>query len=106
MIKKIILLIGLITLTSCDCFQQISGIVVDKETGKTLKGVTIYCKKMEKTTITDTTGNFSLSKLTSGFCCPRKMTVIANLKNYNEVKIKIRLHEKKIIVLKKEEQKK
>ena len=36
-------------------------------------------------------------RLTSGFCCPRKMIVIANLKNYDKVKIKIRLHEKKII---------
>ena len=97
---KIILLAGLFTLTSCDCLQRVTGTVVDKE-GKPLQGVTIYSKKMGKTTITDTAGNFSLFTLSHGFCCPRKVTVTANLNNYDSVKIKILLHEKKIIVLKK-----
>ena len=98
---KIILLAGLFTLTSCDCLQRVTGTVVDQETGKPLQGVTVYSKKIEKTTTTDTAGNFSLFTLSHGFCCPRKVTVTANLNNYDSVKIKILLHEKKIIVLKK-----
>ena len=103
---KIILLAGLFTLTSCDCLQRVTGTVVDQETGKPLQGVTVYSKKIEKTTTTDTLGNFLLSRLTSGYCCPRKMTVIAKLNNYESVKIKIRQGDKMIVKLKKEELKK
>ena len=81
--------IGLTLLTSCDCDQRVSGTVIDKETGKPLQGVTVYnkIKKWSKTT-SDTTGHFELSNISGGFRCP-PMTVIADLKNYDKVEIKI-----------------
>jgi hypothetical protein len=84
-----IILIGLTFLTSCDCYQQVSGTVVDKETGSPLVGVIVYNKnKQWNKTTTDTTGHFELSNVSGGFRCP-PMTVIAKLKNYNKIEVKI-----------------
>lgn len=83
------ILIGLTFLTSCDCYQRVSGIVIDKETGRPLQGVTVYNKNKEwSKTTTDTTGHFELSNVSGGFRCP-PMTVIAEFKNYDKVEIKI-----------------
>jgi CarboxypepD_reg-like domain len=83
------LLIGLTFLTSCDCNQQVRGIVIDKETGKPLQGVTVYNKNKEwRKMTTDTTGHFELSNISGGFRCP-PMTVIAEDKNYAKVEINI-----------------
>jgi hypothetical protein len=62
MIRLTTILIGLTFLTSCDCYQQVAGTVIDKESGRPLQGVTVYniSKEWCKTT-TDTTGHFELS---------------------------------------------
>lgn len=89
MTRITILLIGLTFLTSCDCYQRVAGTVVDKETGRPLQGVTVYNKyKNWIKTTTDTTGYYELSSISGGFRCP-PMTVIAELKNYNKVEVKI-----------------
>ena len=83
------ILIGLTFLTSCDCYQQVSGTVIDLESGRPLQGVTVYNKNKEwSKTTTDTTGHFELSNVSGGFRCP-PMTVIADFKNYDKVEIKI-----------------
>lgn len=83
------ILIGLTFLTSCDCYQQVSGTVIAKETGRPLQGVTVYNKNKEwSKTTTDTTGHFELSNVSGGFRCP-PMTVIADFKNYDKVESKI-----------------
>ncbi|MBW6481987.1 MAG: carboxypeptidase-like regulatory domain-containing protein [Vicingaceae bacterium] len=83
------ILIGLIFLTSCDCYQRVSGTVIDKETSRPLQGVTVYNKNKEwSKTTTDTMGHFELSNVSGGFRCP-PMTVIADFKHYDKVEIKI-----------------
>ena len=83
------ILIELIFLTSCDCYQRVAGTVVDKETGRPLKGVTVYNKNKDWTkTTTDSTGYFELSSISGDFRCP-PMTVIAEFKSYNKAVIKI-----------------
>jgi len=84
-------------LTSCDCYQRVAGTVIDKETGKPLRGVTVYNKNKEwSKTTTDTTGHFELSNVSGGFRCP-PMTVIADFKNYDKVEIKVPAGEQKTI---------
>ena len=97
MTKIATILIGLTFLTSCICLQQVTGTIVDKETGRPLQGVTVYNKniKWSKTT-TDTTGKFELSNVSWGFRCP-PMTVIAEFKNFNKVEVKIPVGGKEII---------
>lgn len=87
--KIAIILIGLTFLASCDCLQRVTGTVVDIETGRPLKSVTVYNKNKDwiKTT-TDTTGHFELSSISGGFRCP-PMTVIADINSYEKVEIKI-----------------
>lgn len=89
MTRILIIIFVIPFLTSCDCYQRVAGTVVDKETGNPLQGVTVYNKKrgLVKTT-TDTTGHFELTSISGGFRCP-PMTVIAELKNYTKVKVKI-----------------
>jgi len=96
------ILIGLTFLTSCDCYQRISGTVLDNETGKPLKGVTVYNKNKEgNKTITDTTGNFILSNVSGGFRCP-PMTIMVENTNYKKQESRILTGGKKVIRLEKE----
>jgi hypothetical protein len=82
-------LIGLTFMTSCDCYQHVSGTVIDKETGIPLQGVTVYNRKVVKhKTVTDSVGHFELYRISGGLSCP-PMTVIAEFKNYDRVKVKI-----------------
>ena len=76
------LLAGLTALVSCDCYQQISGTIVDKNTGKPLKGVSVYnIQKDRIKTITDSTGHFELSAISGGFRCP-PMKLAVQAENY------------------------
>ncbi|MCB9019341.1 MAG: carboxypeptidase-like regulatory domain-containing protein [Chitinophagales bacterium] len=88
--KKIsTILIGLTFLTSCDCNQRVSGIVIDKETGRPLQGVKVYNKDKEwSKTITDSTGHFELSNASGSFRCP-PMIVVADFKHYKKIEISI-----------------
>ncbi len=76
------ILVTLTFLTSCDCFQRVTGTVVDNETGRPIQGVTVYKKnKQWVKTITDTTGHFELSNISGGFRCP-PMLVVSETKDY------------------------
>jgi hypothetical protein len=84
-----ILLIGLIFIVSCDCYQRVAGTVIDSETGRPLQGVAVYNKKKEwNNTVTDTSGNFELSGVSGGFRCA-PMTVVVQHPGYqtNETRI-------------------
>lgn len=90
MTKILALFIGTILLTSCDCYQRVTGIILDKESGKPLMGVTVYNKnKVWSKTTTDSVGYFVLSNVSGGlFGCP-PMTVIAEFKSYEPTKFNI-----------------
>lgn len=87
--NNIVFLLMFVSLTSFDCYQQVSVRIIDKETGKPVQGVTIY-KKNESSTnfITDSTGNFELRDISGGLRCP-PMTVIIENTNYKSCKKRI-----------------
>ncbi|MEC4005232.1 carboxypeptidase-like regulatory domain-containing protein [Flavobacterium sp. SUN052] len=89
MTKIVTIIIGLTLLTSCDCYQRISGIVIDKETGRPLAGVTVYNKsKVQNKTTTDSIGHFELSSISGGFRCP-PMNIVIKADNYKTIESSI-----------------
>jgi hypothetical protein len=71
-------------LTSCDCYQTVSGTVIDNKTGKPLSNITVYNKeKSWSKTTTDEKGYFKLSNVSGGFSCP-PMTVVIDDNNYKK----------------------
>ncbi|HLG35902.1 MAG TPA: carboxypeptidase-like regulatory domain-containing protein [Bacteroidia bacterium] len=96
------ILLGLTFLTSCDCYQRVTGTVIDKETGRPLQGVTVYNKNKEwSKTITDTTGHFELSNVSGGFRCP-PMTIIVENTTYKKYETNIPAGGQEMIKLEKE----
>ena len=94
--------IGLIFLTSCDCYQQVQGTVIDKETGIPLQGVTVFNKTKEwSKTTTDTTGHFELSNISGGFRCP-PMTIVFENTSYKKYETSIPAGGQRIVKLEKE----
>ena len=88
-------------LTSCDCYQTVNGTIVDSETGKPLKNISVFNNdKKNCNTTTDTSGYFKLSKISGGFNCP-PMTIIVNENGYKKIEISIVSGEKKTIRLEK-----
>ena len=76
-------------LTSCDCYQIVSGTILDDKTGKPLGNIIVYNKnKNSVKTKTDTTGHFQLSNISGGYGCP-PMTVIVDDNNYKKIEISI-----------------
>ena len=72
--KKIVLLtIGCLALTACDCIQSISGTVRDSVTHEPLTGVSIHIKSAYTSRMeTDSTGHFGYRGISGGlFGCPR-----------------------------------
>ena len=77
------ILFGLISLYSCDCYQVVTGIVVDKETDTPLRGVAVYKKSNpDNKTLTDSTGNFRLSSVFGGLFRCTPMEVVIKDENY------------------------
>jgi len=72
------ILLGLLILTSCDCYQRVTGTVTDKDTGKPIAGIKIYKKSNPSDrSETDTVGKFELSSISGGlFGCPPMKVVI------------------------------
>ncbi|MCP9768573.1 hypothetical protein EGI22_11665 [Lacihabitans sp. LS3-19] len=102
MTKILNILIGLSILTSCDCYQRVTGTVIDKETGKPLQGVSVCIKNKDwNKTTTDSTGHFELSSISGGFRCP-PMTIIVENINYNKHETSIPEGGQEIIKLEKE----
>lgn len=66
----ICILLVISSLSSCDCYQRVSGSVVDGESGLVLSGVTVFNKdKAMNTTTTDSLGQFNLANISGGFRC-------------------------------------
>lgn len=87
--NNFVFLLILISITSCDCFQHVSGTIMDKETGKPLEGVTVYNKNKDWIKITtDSTGHFELSSISGGFRCP-PISLIIEKENYSTINTKI-----------------
>jgi hypothetical protein len=83
MIRLTTIVIGLVFLTSCDCHQQVSGIVIDHQTGRPIENATVYNKNKEwNKTLTDSLGYFELSSVSGGFRCP-PMTIIIKSNKYD-----------------------
>ncbi|MFV0529982.1 MAG: carboxypeptidase-like regulatory domain-containing protein [Flavobacteriales bacterium] len=72
MLKQIILYFSFfLFLTSCDCYQVVNGVVLDKDTKNPLQGIIVSNKNKEwNKTTTDSLGHFKLSNISGGFCCP------------------------------------
>jgi hypothetical protein len=77
--QKIIILIGLLFLTSCgDCYQIVTGTVLDTETKRPVEGITVYNKnKPINKTVTDQEGKFELYNISGGLwkCPPMKVAI-------------------------------
>ena len=63
------LLIGLTFLTSCDCLRQVTGTVLDKATGQPVTFAEVKILSTNKSSTTDSLGNFKLSFINSGLQC-------------------------------------
>ena len=77
--QKTTILIGLLFLISCgDCYQVVTGTVLDKETKRPVEGITVYNKnKPTNKTVTEQEGKFELSDISGGLwkCPPMKVTI-------------------------------
>lgn len=68
--KKSLVLFSLL-LTSCDCFQSVSGTVVDEQSGQPLAGVKVQnIASYDTDKLTDQNGYFEKSEIGPGFDCP------------------------------------
>jgi hypothetical protein len=82
-------ILGLLILTSCDCYQVVKGSVVDRETKQPLKDVRIFNKKKNWNEIkTDSLGHFELSNVSGGFRCP-PMEIVIEHNEYETEETKI-----------------
>lgn len=88
---KYALFIGLLFMLSCDCYQVVSGSVIDDSTQQPIEGVVIRNKNKEYDKVaTDSTGLFELSTISGGLCgCP-SMEIVIEGKGYLPLETKIR----------------
>ncbi|WP_417356154.1 carboxypeptidase-like regulatory domain-containing protein [Flavobacterium sp.] len=101
--KKIIMLVVITCITiSCDCYQIVSGTVIDKETKEPLNDVVVYNKnKPYNKKQTDSLGKFELSGISGGmFGCP-PMKVIIERAGYTPGEVEISSGEEETIELEK-----
>ena len=78
---------------SCDCMQHAAGVVVDKESGKTLDKVALGKFKKEtdnpysKRSYTDALGRFEYSSISGGLSgCP-KLTLFFSKDGYHQQEV-------------------
>lgn len=85
-----LLIVILIGLASCDCYQVVSGIVLDSQTNQPIKNVYVFNKnKKWSKTETDSLGRFELSNVSGGLHCPPMEIVIEHAEyKTKETKIK------------------
>jgi hypothetical protein len=86
--KNIIAALIVLTIhTPCDCYQNISGQIIDKATGNPLQNITVINKnRKSNSTVTDSASYFKLSNIYGGIKCPPMTIVIENneYKNYEK----------------------
>jgi hypothetical protein len=98
--------LGLLFFTSCDCYQVVTGTVIDNETRKPIEGISIHNKtKPTNKTQTDLDGKFELSSISGGlFGCP-PMTIIVEHPDYSTKETEIDAGgQKEIILMRSKEQ--
>jgi CarboxypepD_reg-like domain len=80
----------LIIFTSCDCFQNVTGTVLDNETNQPIEGVQAQKENMEyEKEDTNDNGEFALKSISGGlFGCPA-MTVVISKDGYETQTVKI-----------------
>jgi hypothetical protein len=97
--KLLYLFIAFMFLVSCDCSQNIRGVILDRHTKEPIENVEIYNKnKTWSKTQTDGKGFFSLSNVSGGLTCP-PMTIIIEHKEYESFEIAIESGSQKEILL-------
>jgi hypothetical protein len=96
-LKIILLLISLNFFISCDCIQNVSGIILDAETNKPIDKVVI--KKLGDNNVynSDENGFFEIRKISGGlFKCP-DMKIVITKEKYKTDTIEIKNGEDKLI---------
>lgn len=84
---------------SCDCLQNVSGIVLDSETKKPIDSVFVKKISRDNGEYTDKNGYFELMYTDGGlFKCP-PMKIIINKKGYKQKVEEIENSESKIILI-------
>lgn len=98
--QLITIFFGLLFFTSCDCYQVVTGTVIDNETRKPIEGISIYNKtKPKNKTQTDLEGKFELSSISGGlFGCP-PMTIVVEHPDYATQETEIPAGGQKEIIL-------
>lgn len=93
------ILTSFILLASCDCYQQVSGVITDKATNKPIEDVVVENKnKTWSNTKTDKNGFFELSNVSGGISCP-PMTILIKHQDYDSVETEIEAGGQKNIML-------
>lgn len=85
-----LILIFLSVLTSCDCVQNVTGTVLDAQTGLPLEGALVHEENMDNPRVsTEKDGKFEIEGISGGlFGCP-PMTVVISKDNYETQTVKI-----------------
>ena len=97
--QLIYIFIALTFLASCDCNQNVKGIILDKNTNEPIENADVYNKnKSWNKTKTDEKGYFELSNVSGGFTCP-PMTIIIEHKDYEKAESEIESGGQKEILL-------
>ena len=82
--------LALTALTSCDCLQNVTGTVLDKETKQPLDSVYAHKDTKDYGKYTDKKGEFKLDAISGGLCgCP-SMSVVLSKDGYDSTTIKIK----------------
>lgn len=90
----IIYIISVLTLTSCDCFQHATGIVLDRQTRKPIENVSLYkfkkndsANSYSKRIYTDKQGQFDYHCTSGGLMgCP-DLILYFNKQGYKTIKM-------------------
>ena len=92
------------TLTSCDCLQRVSGVVVDYQTNKPLDSVFVLnIQNSFHSSITDSMGNFHIENITGGLNNCSKMELKITRNGYKELNIVVKNESNNFIRLKRNE---
>jgi hypothetical protein len=82
--------LGLTALASCDCMQDVTGTVYDKETKQPLDSVYAHKGTKNYGEYTDKQGEFKLNAISGGLCgCP-PMLVIVSKEGYEQQTVEIK----------------
>lgn len=76
-------------MVSCDCVQNVSGIITDMETGEPIANAKVYKKsKTHDESVTDSLGKFSIRSISGGVGCP-PMDIVIEKEGYDKLEASI-----------------